>query len=218
MNVDSLSSILKEGLAVSTRLCSSVTWHRNIVCRSEKNLVHLLLIDRYLENAITVGTRVSIKLFNEFFVYLFEGAIHSIYAGSPGHVVLQINKVDEIINTRSSPRYDTYIAANLKSEWDNDLYFAIMADISYGGMALLCTHRFEHGEEVLVTSYLPFNQVFYTKGRIIRRNDRKGIIDYSIQFIELEDEGIVMLAKYFSRLEQEKIQMFEDYLLYSSKQ
>ena len=218
MNVEAVSAILKEGSPVSTKIGSAPAWYRNIIYKSEGNFVHLSLIDRYLENTIVVGSRISIKYFNEFFVYLFGGVIQNIYAGHPGYVIIQITDAEEIINTRLSPRYDIYLSANLKPDWDNISYFSIITDISYGGMAFMCTHRFDYSEEVEVTAYLTSNQVFQTTGKVIRRSIKSGIIDYSMQFIEINEHSCSLLSKYFSRLDAENAALYEQFLLYSNKQ
>ncbi|NJD04129.1 MAG: PilZ domain-containing protein [Ruminiclostridium sp.] len=218
MNVEAVSAILKEGSPVSTRIGSGSAWYRNIVYKSENNFVHLSLIDRYLENIVIVGTQISIKFFNEFFVYVFSGIIHNIYAGYPGYVIVQITDAEEIINTRLSPRYDIYLPANLKPEWDSIFFFSVITDISYGGMAFMCSHRFDHSEEVQVMAYLPLNQVFQTKGKVIRRNIKNGIIDYSMQFTEISEQSCGILSKYFARLDAENAALYQQFLLHSGRQ
>ncbi len=218
MNVEAVSAILKEGSSVSTKIGSGPAWYRNIVCKSKGNLVYLPLIDRYLENTVTSGTYIAIKFFNEFFVYLFSGIVHEIYAGYPGYVIVQIADAEEIINTRLSPRYDTYLPANLKPEWDNVYYFSVITDISYGGMAFMCTHRFDYSEEVEVTAYLSVNQVFQIKGKVIRRSIKNAVIDYSMQFTEISEQSCSLLSKYFSRLDAESAALYQQYLINLNKQ
>jgi PilZ domain. len=218
MNAESVSTILKEGFHVGTKLGAGMAWYRNIVYRSEGSFVHLALIDRYLENIIAPGMQISVKYYNEFFVYLFEGVIHSIHAGTPGYIIIQVNDAQEIINTRMSPRYDAYLSANLKATWDNTHHFSVITDLSYGGMAFISHYRFEYGEEVEVTIYLTCNQIFQTTGKIIRRSLKNSVIDYSMQFIILDEHNCSQLSKYFSRLDSENACLYELYKLYSNKQ
>lgn len=218
MNVEAVSAILKEGSPVSTRIGYGPAWYRNIVYKSEGSLVQLSLIDRYMENTITAGSHVSIKFFNEFFVYLFNGIVHNICAGLPGYIIVQVTEAEEIINTRLSPRYDTYLPASLKPEWDSMSYFSIITDISYGGMAFTCAHRFDSSEDIEVAAFLPSNQVFQTKGRIVRRNIKSSIIEYSMQFTEINEQSCELLSKYFARLDAESTALYEQYLLYTKKQ
>ena len=218
MNAEAVSAILKEGSPASTRIGTHPAWYRNIVYKSEGSLVHLSLIDRYLENVVLPGSNIYIKFFNEFFVYLFSGIIHNIYAGSPGYIIVQITECEEIINTRLSPRYDTYLPANLKPDWDSMHRFSIITDLSYGGMAFLCTHRFDSNEEVLVNAYLPFNQIFNTRGKVVRRNIKNNIIDYSMQFTETDETNCSLLSKYFARIDAEYTALYQQYLLASNKQ
>lgn len=218
MNSEAAAAILKEGSHVSTKLGNGLAWFRNIVFRSDGKYIHLALIDRYLENVIVVGNHMTIKFFNEFFVYLFEGVIHTIQAGNPGYIIVQIDDAEEIINTRMSPRYDAYLSANLRAPWDNSYHFSVITDLSYGGMAFMCTHRFDYGEEIEVTAFLPFNQIFQTTGKVIRRTMRNNIIDYSMQFVLIDESNCNLLSKYFTRLDAENASMYELYLMYSNKQ
>lgn len=218
MNVEAVSVILKEGASVSTKIGSGPAWHRNIVYKSEGSFVQLSLIDRYLENLIVTGMHISIKFFNEFFVYLFEGVIHNICAGHPGHVLVKVTDAEEIINTRLSPRYDIYLSANLRPEWDDIIHFSVINDISYGGMAFMCTHRFDYNEEVEITAFLPSNEIFRTTGKVIRRSIKSGIIDYSMQFIQISEQNCGLLSKYFAHLDMENAALYEQFLLHSNKQ
>lgn len=218
MNAEAVSAILKEGSPVSTKIGAHPAWYRNIVYKSEGNLVYLSLIDRYLENAVFSGSSISIKYFNEFFVYLFTGVIYNIYAGNPGYVVVQITECEEIINTRLSPRYDIYLPASLKPDWDNLQHFSIITDLSYGGMAFFCSHRFDCNDEIWVDAYLPFNQIFHTKGKVIRRNIKGSVIDYSMQFTEINEENCGLLSKFFARLDAENAVLYQQYLMLTNKQ
>jgi hypothetical protein len=212
LNVESVSAILKEGMAVSTKLGSGMTWCRNIVYKSERNCVCLALIEQYLENIIIPGSTISIKYVDEYFIYLFEGTIINISASYPPYLTVRITNAEEIINSRLSPRYDVYMAADLKPGWDDTSYFAVITDISFGGLAFICNLKLDYNEELEITAYLPKGLKINTKGKIIRKTIKNNVIDYSMQFIEINESNCNLLSKYFSSLESEISLLYKQYL------
>lgn len=212
MNVEAVSVILKEGMAVSTKLGSGMTWCRNIVYKSEGDSVYLALIEQYLENIIIPGSTISIKYVNEYFIYLFEGTITNINPSYPAYLTVRVTNAEEILNSRLSPRYDVYIAADLKPEWDDSSCFAVITDISFGGLAFICNLKFDYNEKLEITAHLPSGQKINARGKIIRKTIKNNVSDYSMQFIEISESNCHLLSKYFSSLESEISVLYKQYL------
>lgn len=203
---------MREGTTISTRLGSSLTWYRNIVYKSEGNCLYLALIEQYLENIIIPGSSISIKYINEYFIYLFEGTVCDIKARHPGYLTVRVTNAEEIINSRLSPRYDVYIAAAIKPGWDDKDCFAVITDISFGGLAFMCTYKFDYNEELEVSAYLPSGGIVTAKGKIIRKNQKNTIFDYSLQFNEINESDCSLLSRYLSSLESEISATYRQYL------
>lgn len=203
LNAQAAAVILKEGTIVSTKLGSSVAWYRNIICKSNENSLWVELIVPYLENIISPGMPINIKYCNEYFLYLFEGTVTGISTGNPSFVEISVTTAEELVNTRSFPRYDTYLVCTAQTIWDEEGCFSILTNISYGGMAFMCSQRFDCGEELGIRIYLPENQQVYVRGKIINRCVLQGTYDYSLQFIIIDNEDRIKLSRHFSVLENE---------------
>jgi len=212
LNLELVSAILKEGTSVGTRLGSNLAWYGNIICKSDGNQVHLALIRQYLENVLSSGTSISLKHMNEYFVYLFEGIVCDISAHYPGYITVRITNAEEIINTRLSPRYDVYIAADLRYDRDDTANFSVVTDISFGGLSFVCNHKFDCDDELEVTIYLPSKKIVHAKGKIIKKTAKNNLIDYSMQFVELNENNCSLLSQYFTFLEMEISSMYKQYL------
>ncbi len=212
LNVEAVSVILKEGALVGTRLDNSPSWCGNIVYKSEGRTVYVALVDRYLADAIAPGRIISIKYVNEYFIYVFEGAVIKINAEYPGYAAIRITSAEEVINSRLSPRYDVHLAASLKPVWDSDSYFTTVTDISFGGIAFICGNRFDYNEELDVDINLYGNQIINARGKIIRKSIKNKTAEYSMQFSNMDELSYKTLSLFFSRLEEEADAMYRRFL------
>lgn len=205
--MEAASAILKEGTIVGTKLDVCTAWYRNIIYRCEEDTVLVALLDKYLENLIIPGVRFQIRYFNEYFVYLFDGEVTGIQAQHPAYIQVRITKAEELINSRLSPRYDTYLSVRLKSVWDDTPYFAVATNLSFGGMAFTSTQRFDYGDELELSISFPDNKQINAKGKVIRRALKGNSIDYSMQFVEIDEYNTSLLSRHFSSLEDEMLAM-----------
>ena len=202
MNPAIVSSILKEGMVISTRLGSNITWHKNVVYKSEDDTVCLCLLDRYLEHAIMPGLKIILKHTNELFEYLFECIVTSISPQHPAHISVTVQKAEELVNTRAFPRYTTHLSSTIRPAWDENWQFSIITNICLGGIAFLSKHEFDYGEESEIRIFLPQGKSISCKGKIIRKISRSGIFDYSTQFIDMTEHDSLMLSDYLTALDE----------------
>ena len=200
--------LLKEGMPVSTKLnCNGSIWHANIVFRVEDNKVFMPLLDCYLENILAVGSGIALKYSNEYYEYLFEGVVSSINPRHPAYITVNVNKVKEVINTRMFPRYDAYLAINIKTPWSGACFFAVATNICFGGILFACPHKFDSGEELEIMIYLPCQSVICAKGKIIGKKPRNNLIEYCLQFIDMDEINGSLLSAYFQSLEESRARM-----------
>lgn len=212
LNVEAASVILKEGMSVSTRLDSGMTWYRNIVYKSKGSMVYISLLENYPEKMLTTGSNICLKYVNDYFIYLFEGMVNCICPDEPSHVAIRITSAEEIINSRLSPRYDVCLAADLRPSWDDESYSSIITDISFGGAAFMCKYKFDHNEELNVVIHLPEGDTIHTAAKVIRRDIRNAAIDYSMQFIEFNESNCNILSRFFLLIEDEIMLMYKRFI------
>ena len=209
MNAASVSTILKEGTIIYTRLGSNPNgaWYQNIVCKSESSTVCIPLIDTYLQSLIMIGTSISLKFGNEYFEYLFEGVVSNIKVDYLGLITVNVNKAEERINTRAYPRYDIYLASTISPLWSETPYFCIVTNLSFIGIAFASKYQFDSGEECDSSIYLPNHKIIRSKGKIVRKSVFNNIIEYGIHFTELTEENSCLLSDYLTELDEDKVRL-----------
>jgi hypothetical protein len=165
------------------------------------------LINSYLENIIMLGSNLVIKYANEYFEYISEGVVCEIAADETPYIVLQINKSEEVINTRAFPRYDIYLASNIKPFGSPASLFSIVTNVSLSGMAFISKYEFDYSEENEIDILIPGQQKIYAKGKIIRKSVKKEYFDYSMQFTDMDDLNNNILSDYLSQLEDDRVNL-----------
>lgn len=204
MKVNSASRVLKEGLIISTKLGTSHIWHPNIVYMSWESTVALALTEDYLKNGIMAGASITIKYFSEHFEYIFQGSIQSIHPDYPGYILVLLEFADEKINSRTHPRFDTYIAANIRHAWDETPYFSIITNISYTGLAFTSKYRFDLGEVIEIRLSLSDDREVALSGKVTRKSVKVGSLDYGVLFDNLSVKQEEIFSGYLDSLEEEK--------------
>ncbi|OPZ90431.1 MAG: PilZ domain protein [Firmicutes bacterium ADurb.Bin419] len=212
MAKDLLYTVLKEGTVVYTKLSSSSIWHQNIVYKVENKTVSVALLTGFLENIIMPGQKITIKLTNEDMEYLFLGSVGEIHPQFPSHVKVNIESIKDLKNSRIFPRYDVYLASNIKYENREEEYFAIIHDISLTGMAFFSKDNFEiNNEQLHLTIYLPNKNIIFAKGNVNRKIEFDTYIDYGMHYTDMQEENNNSLYAFFSVLEEEKTKMKDSF-------
>lgn len=201
MNTFAAKSILKEGTLVSTKLGNCNAWYNNIIYKIDEDQMVMSLIDSYLENTIMINSHLDVKYSNEFFEYIFEGTVVAIEPKSPRSITILIKRAEELVNTRSFPRYDTYIASTVKLLWEDTLHFSIVNNICLGGMAFVCKRELDYGEEANVCIYIPDFEVICSRGKIIRKTRKNNIFNYSMQFVDMDEANSIRISDYLASID-----------------
>lgn len=209
MNPREASEILKEGTLISTKLASTNTWDSNIVYSCSENYIYISLLESYLNKPVFVGTRILLKHTSDLYEYHFEGCVKEINAKFPQKIGIKVIKACELLNTRKSIRYDTCIAANISSVESGLPEFCVVSNLSLGGVAIVCKKKFDYGEDVLLECTIGDKINFLTKGRIIRRKIKATHIEYSLHFIDVNEENQRVLKDYINSIEN-KLLLFKE--------
>ncbi|MDQ2085409.1 PilZ domain-containing protein [Herbivorax sp. ANBcel31] len=214
MRKNIVSSLLKEGMVISTRLSFCNVWTQNIIYKVKNRSVTVALLTDYLESIIMPGQPFLIKYSNENSEYVFKGEVTKVDPEFPSSVTINVLNVTELKNQRVFPRVDAYLAANIKLEDDNQEYFAVIHDISLVGMAFYCKDILEpEDKQIECFIYLPNKQTISAKGKIVRtifKND--DIIDYGIQYIEMHEENNNSLSNFFTDIEEVKSKLQSEFV------
>lgn len=207
MNSNAAASILEEGAVVRTKPGGSNTWYRDIVYGCSENIVYTALMPFHLESLVMPESGILLKYSNEFYEYLFEGKVRNICPDFPGYITIQLENIEELINTRNYHRVETYIAAVAKSSWDEEQKYGVVTNICQGGAAFTSNSDLDYGEEIEIGICLSDYSKTASRGKIVRKIQKGSNFDYSIQFTDISEEDIGRICDYMASLEEERSKM-----------
>jgi hypothetical protein len=211
-------AVLKKGMMVGVRIGPDSRWHGNIIYSVTDNVVRIAYIDRFRDGSAGAGCPAWIKYSNDYFIYYFYGKVKDICSGSFGYITLELEKAEEMINNRLYPRYDVLLEAALRPVWSDEKYRCIITDLSYGGAAFECGHKFDSNENIEMTIYLPGSEPAKVTGKVIRRRNSGGAVaDHAAQFIECDNISNAQLSEYFKKLDMEALEIYERYMDHSDE-
>ncbi len=219
LNASVVPAVLKEGMMIGVRIGRDSPWHGSIVYEVTGSTIRIAYIEKFMKSLAVSGSPVWVKYSNDFFIYYFHGKVKSISTESPEYVLVKLETAEEMINNRLFPRYDVRLEASLKPVWDSENYKAVITDLSYGGAAFICEHKFDSNENIEMTIMLPNAEPTKVTGRVIRRRSRgSNEIDHAAQFIECDNISNQQLSEYFEKLESEVSEIYRRYVEKSGSQ
>lgn len=203
MNVSAIPAILKEGMMVGVRVGSNAHWHGNVIYEAGDSVIRIAYLDKFMKGIAEPGCPVWIKFSNDYFIYYFNGIIESVSFKLPANVSVKLHSAEEMINNRLFPRYDVRLEAVIKPLWDNEAYDCIVTDLSYGGAAFICKHKFERNENIEILLKLTDDNTVTLTGKVVRRrNFDSNDSDHAAQFIECDNNCSRQLTEFFTQLEE----------------
>lgn len=213
LNASIVPAVLKEGMMIGVRIGRDSPWHGNIVYEVAGDTVRIAYMDKFMKSLAVSGCPVWVKYSNDFFIYYFHGKVKSISSDYPEYVLIKLETAEEMINNRLYPRYDVRLEADIRPVWDNESYKAVITDLSYGGAAFMCEHKFESNENIEMLIYLPDTEPAKVTGKVIRRrNSGSSQTDHAAQFIECDNASNKQLCEYFKKLENEVSEVYRRYI------
>jgi hypothetical protein len=212
VNPSIVSSLLKEGMMVGVRVGANAPWHGNIIYTVNGSTVKLAYIEKFMKDSAAPGKNIWVKYSNDYYIYYFSGRVERFVSEPSASVLVELEHAEEMINNRLFPRYDVRLSANIKPVWDNDNYECTVTDLSYGGAAFVCEHKFDSNEYIDMSLNLTNGKTVNVSGKVIRRRSTMGELnDHAAQFIECDNKENKLLAEYFAQLEEEASEIYHQY-------
>lgn len=217
LNTSFVQAVLREGMMVGVRIGPDSHWHGNIIYGVDKDIVRIAYIDRFPDQYAAPDNPVWIKYSNDYFIYYFYGRVIKTDPGPFNYITVKLESAEEMINNRLYPRYDVRLKATLRPVWDDETYDCIITDLSYGGAAFECEHKFDGNENIEMTIYLPGSEPAKLTGKVIRRRSSGGsFTDHAAQFIECDNISNEQLSNYFRKLDMEASEIYNRYMMMHS--
>lgn len=200
---------LKKGDIVKSRKYGTEKWNTNVVFDVWDDI--LLLDAGILEESfskIKRGNEFEVKVTKDEFEYSIDACVMNTSTTPIQTVKLKIEGVKKHSNMRKNLRHFVHLFSLIrKSKKDKDPVFAIVTDISLGGIAVLVNDKknlknidINVGEEVFFEISLEDQRTVCFKGAIKRKKENDGSIDIGVQIKSIDKRNREKLEEYVNEL------------------
>lgn len=133
-------------------------------------------------------------------VYVLSGSIASIDNVDPLEFVLNIKKIEKLKDLRKSERFSVSLKSDIKMIGVPDLKYAVVKNISLGGIKINCKDDIMMEDVVEVTVRLDKANKTNFKARVVRKNNIDNFIEYGLEIEEITETNSKLLYHFIFQI------------------
>jgi len=180
----------------------------NIIGNIQGNNIIMDLPQKLLENNVLVGDNIVCIYYDKSEEYVLTGEVSNITLLYPQQLNLKIDSVEKFDNQRKHIRYSVSLSANVTDPDTNEVYFAVVKNVSIVGASITCKQEFKSGTELLIDIAVLKNNIISYYGKIIRVRSLPNFYEYGVIQTRIDDVNYRELIKYIQVLDEEEESLF----------
>ena len=204
--IQDVKEFLEKGATIKTKLVNGKDWIKNTIVNIDEagNEFEIELKKKYIEDIIMIGDSIKVECKVEDSSYVLDGWITNISISENESINIRIFAMQKVENNRKGERYDSYYGAMIRNAIAPEGIFAVVTNMSEGGLAFVAKDIFVVGEKIHISVFIDTEKVLEVKGEIVRKNENKKGFEYGVQFIG-EESDLEMLDEVIEDLSADTI-------------
>ena len=206
-----IESFLKNGDIVRTRKVGMEKWNTNIIFEVKEDdslVIDAGINEEYFSN-ISVGDEIECKVTKDNFEYTIKSSVSAMVTSPIQVMTLRVEGLRKYNNLRKDMRHFVYLFALIKKEKnDKEPVFAVVTDISKGGIAIAVNNKdgikkdeSSVGKTFYFEISLEDQRTIKFEGLIRREKKVKGTVEYGVQIQDIDQENKKTLNEYVDELQ-----------------
>jgi len=203
-----IESFLKNGDIIRTKKYGFEKWNTNIVFEVKDDVLVLDagINEEYFKH-IKMGDEMECKVTKNDFEYTIKGCVNEVSTNPIQVMTLRVEGIRKYNNLRKDLRHFVYLFALIKKDKnDSNPTFAVVTDISKGGVAVLISNKQDLDDNFMNDSAyfevsLEDQRVIKFEGQIRRKKQTDKGLEYGIQIKEIDEANKAILNEYVDELQ-----------------
>ncbi|NLD48524.1 MAG: PilZ domain-containing protein [Clostridiaceae bacterium] len=171
------------------------------VIDNEENALKLRVKEFLNETFIFPDDHVIINYADEKELYVLSGTVTYVYTVNPLTLKVEINRVEKLKNLRKHQRFYVSLMSNIKVEGFITPIFAVVKNISPGGIKVNCTENLIPEDVLEVEVILDRTNKLVFKGAVVRKNRLRDYFEYGIEIQGMSEVNVKCLHHYLNWLD-----------------
>lgn len=163
--------------------------------------IKLLANERTPDLSIFPGDPVVFSFSSSQELYVVGGEVGQILQLDPLEVVIKVIKLEKMKDSRKCERYFVSMAGDIKAVGIQEAIFAIVKNISLGGIKINCKVDIQMEEFIDVVVKVDKTNKLTFKGRVVRKNKLRDFYEYGIEIQEMHESSSKVLHGLINQFE-----------------
>ena len=205
-----IESFMSNGDIIRTRKVGMKKWNTNIIFEVKDDSVVLDagINEEYFKD-ISIGDEIECKASKGNYEYTVKTSVSNMSTSPIQVMTLQIEGVKRYNNTRKELRHFVYLFALIKKDkTDKEPIFAVVTDISKGGVAAVVNNKNRKmnveanvGKVLFFEVSLEDQRTIKFEGLIRREKKLKDSVEYGVQIQSIDSQNKKILDEYVDELQ-----------------
>ncbi|HPD01697.1 MAG TPA: PilZ domain-containing protein [Acetivibrio sp.] len=198
-----LMKLIRPGSPIDVKHFKMYEYINCTVLEKNENDLKLEMKDHTQETLFFPGDHVVLNYSNNDELYVIDGTIIYVFSINPPVVKIRMNKCEKLKNLRKHERYYVSLMANIRVSGGNKPFFAVVKNMSSGGIKINCNERLMPDDVLEVEVILDRTNKLVFSGAVVRKNKLGNYFEYGIEIKGISESNIKCLYHYLKWLGSE---------------
>jgi|LSQX01.3.fsa_nt_gb hypothetical protein len=171
------------------------------VMENENNTLKLRVKEFLNETFVFPDDHVIINYSDVKELYVLSGTVSYVFSVSPLTINVEINSIEKLKNLRKHQRFYVSLMANIKVQGFLTPVFAVVKNISPGGIKVNCSETLIPEDILEVEVILDRTNKLVFKGAVVRKSRIKDYYEYGIEIQGMTEANVKCLHHYLNWLD-----------------
>lgn len=201
--IKNLTKLIKQGAAMDVKHFKMYEYMNCTVLEKSENDIKLEMKDHTQETLFFPGDHVVLNYSNNNELYVIDGTIVYVFSINPPVIKVRMNKCEKLKNLRKHERYYVSLMANIRVSGSNKPFFAVVKNMSSGGIKINSDERLIPEDVLEVEVILDRTNKLVFSGAVVRKNKLGNYFEYGIEIKGISESNIKCLYHYLKWLGSE---------------
>ena len=200
-NSKNVSKVVPLGTGVELKHFKMFDYINALVAECNSDTIKLEVKEFLNETLIFPEDHVVVNYSDARELYVLSGTISRVFSVNPLILNVFINSIEKMNNLRKYQRFYVSLTANIKVAGYRNPIFAVVKNLSSGGIKVNCNEKLIPEDILDVEVILDRTNTLSFKGAVVRKNKIKDYYEYGIEIQGMSESNIKCLYHYLKWLD-----------------
>ncbi|HHV29675.1 PilZ domain-containing protein [Acetivibrio mesophilus] len=203
LGIGNHTKVIKLGSGVDIKHFKMFEYINAEVIEKNDDTIKVEAKDSVKETLFFPGDHLVINYSNTNELYVMDGSIDHVYNIDPLIINVRINKAEKLKDLRKHERFYVSLMANIRVCGSSKLVFAVVKNMSSGGIKINCNDQLTMEDVLEVEVILDRTNKLVFSGAVVRKNKLGDYYEYGVEIRGISETNLKCLYHYLKWLDSD---------------